>query len=178
MKLNRLGFIDTALDFVTGAASDLLDKGSGPPGVGPGPGAPGMPGAVPGPGGPVTVSPVMQQAFTPQFSPTMTMQQDSPGATVTAAPTQTASPGQVARPLNRPAFPPIPGTYPGPDYGDWPLPVGSRTPGFPEAFPSAMPTVYRAGGQTETGKLLTAGLLAVGAIGAITVMNRRKGRRK
>lgn len=44
----------------------------------------------------ITVSPVMQQTFTPQFSPTMQQQQDSPGAAQAATPVQVAEPKQKA----------------------------------------------------------------------------------
>jgi len=46
----------------------------------------------------ITVAPVMQQAFTPQFSPTMQQQQDSPGASQAASPEQRVFAPQVAEP--------------------------------------------------------------------------------
>lgn len=44
----------------------------------------------------VTVAPTFQQAFTPQFSPTMQQQQDSPGAQQAAEPSQKVSTPQAA----------------------------------------------------------------------------------
>ena len=51
------------------------------------------------------MGPSFQQQFTPQFSPTMQQQQDSPGGRQTATPTQYATGGQTAAP----GFPGIPG---------------------------------------------------------------------
>lgn len=165
MKYNHLGFVDT----ITKAAAGFMQPRAGAPGVR---GAqPGQPGA----GGPVTVSPAMQQAFTPQFSPTMTMQQDSPGASVTAAPTQTASPTQAAR-----TGMPMPGGSrtpfaPGqPDY--YPR---ERSPAFPEAFPDpfSRPAILQTGNGMSD--LMKTGLLAVAAIGGIMLLNKpKKGAKK
>lgn len=48
----------------------------------------------------VTVMPTFQQQFTPQFSPTMQQQQDSPGASQAAQPSQEVSTPQVATPTS------------------------------------------------------------------------------
>jgi hypothetical protein len=95
---------------------------------------------------PITVSPVMQQSFTPQFSPVMQMAQDSPGMTQAAAPEQIASPEQVAEtiaiPPTIPTAPSAPLSGPAPiDYGPPPPP---SAPSFdtPQATPTAMPASF------------------------------------
>ncbi len=180
MHLNRLGFVDTIVEAATKAVPALLGPGGtkipAKPRATQGQPVPG--GAVPAAAsGPVTVSPAMQQAFTPQFSPVMQMTQDSPGATQAASPTQMTAPMQAARSTGGgPATPygtPYPGTYPGSDYGDWP-----RPPTFPEAFPDPYqrPVFQKTNGDMT--KLLTTGIIAVAAIGAIQMVGRRDRKNK
>lgn len=166
MKLNSLGFVDTVIPLAVSAAKAYAgSKGGSAPGAAPG-AAPG----VPAPSGPVTVSPAMQQAFTPQFSPVMQMTQDSPGAVVSAAPTQYSSAGQSARTSSG-----TPGGAATPGAPGLPLYEGPpRAPGFPEAFPDpyARPVVqHESGGMTD---LMKTGLLAVAAIGSIKLLSDRK----
>lgn len=54
----------------------------------------------------VTVSPTFQQQFTPQFSPTLQQQQDSPGAVQTSVPVQTTTAPQTASTESREETPP------------------------------------------------------------------------
>ena len=58
----------------------------------------------------ITVSPAMQQAFTPQFSPVLQQMQDSPYAGQAAQPTQTAAPAQTAETAPPPVTPSPPPT--------------------------------------------------------------------
>lgn len=79
----------------------------------------------------------MQQSFTPQFSPTLTMQQASPGAAVQAAPVQTASPAQMAEPaISEPAptgYPAMAPSAPAEPY--------TPLPGIPEPDPGPGPMI-------------------------------------
>lgn len=188
MKFDRngyqLGFVDTlvkAAGAVKAAGSYFGDDTA--PGAIPGRQIPG--GTVPA-GAPVTVSPpisvspAMQQAFTPQFAPVMTMQQDSPGAQVTATPMQTAPGGQAAR-TGAPGAPP--GTYPGDTRGDWPTPLRgepsyARGPAFPEAFPDPFAGQAEIEEKRSMTDLLKTGIIAAVAIGAIQVIGRKNGKRK
>jgi len=94
--------------------------------------------APPPPAPVITVSPVMQQQFTPQFSPTMQQQQDSPGAAQSAAPVQVAETAQVARPAPPqviPALAPAPVAAP-------PVPVSMPMhPDQSGALPMALPGI-------------------------------------
>ena len=51
---------------------------------------------------PVTISPTFKQEFTPQFSPVVQQQQDSPGADQTASPTQAVVPKVLTAPSPAP----------------------------------------------------------------------------
>lgn len=60
----------------------------------------------------ITVSPVLQQQFTPQFSPTIQQQQDSPDAVQSSVPTQTAmTPQSVPKIISSPTPAPYPDQY-------------------------------------------------------------------
>lgn len=60
----------------------------------------------------ITVSPVLQQQFTPQFSPTIQQQQDSPDAAQSSVPTQTAmTPQSVPKIISSPTPAPYPDQY-------------------------------------------------------------------
>lgn len=60
----------------------------------------------------ITVSPVLQQQFTPQFSPTIQQQQDSPDAVQASTPTQTAmTPQSVPKVISSPIPAPYPDQY-------------------------------------------------------------------
>lgn len=145
MKLN--GNLNSLAPVVASVAASLLKPSSG---KGPVP--------VPG-GGDITVSPSFQQAFTPQFSPVMQQQQDAPGATQTAAPTQYATGGQTA--VTGEGMPPIPMPSPGlPSY----LPTGE--PEYQPTFQSQTPGQYQ--------QLLTIGIIAAAAI---MIANMYKGKR-
>ncbi len=50
----------------------------------------------------ITVAPVLQQEFTPQFSPVLQQQQDSPGAAQSAAPRQEVVTSQMTTPVSIP----------------------------------------------------------------------------
>ncbi len=170
----KLGFIDTAIGAAMKAAEGILGPGSAAmPGVA-------VPGGAVAPGtaltprqgpGPVTVSPAIQTQVSPQISPVMTMQQSSPGAQVSASPQQRGGAGQTALP-GGPAFPPVPGAYPGPDYGDYARPVG-RGVAFPEAFPEPFSPTVRVG-ESQTAQLMKTGLLAIGVIGGIALLNKNR----
>lgn len=89
MKMNLGNPLLTAA--ATGIARGMTSGGSrsAPP-----PGTPGVTGQ-----SPTTINPAFQQSFTPQFSPAMQQQQDSPGASQSANPTQRANVGQRAAPF-------------------------------------------------------------------------------
>lgn len=95
---------------------------------------------------PVTISPAFQQSFTPQFSPAMQQQQDSPGATQTANPTQRVTGGQSA---------------------GGPTPGGGSIPGFPQpsfrdfSAPVSTPTFQN---KSNYQSLITTGIIAITVI--------------
>lgn len=162
----------------------------------PAPSAPSQPVSAPVVSPTITVSPVMQQAFTPQFSPTLTMQQDSPGAAVTAAPIQAAAPEQAAMTPAPVAVPPPTA----PSVPEEPSPV-TTGPAMPQPwYPSApspgpppvtMPAVAAPGGWSATDEQRAAvaaeaergwgsmlpWLLAAGGIGLFLVTRKPKGKR-
>lgn len=79
----------------------------------------------------ITVSPSMQQQFTPQFAPTMQQQQDSPGAAQATTPTQVASPAQRA--VSKPPTVIIPSSAPS-DFSPMPGSAPAGGPGIREDF--------------------------------------------
>jgi len=90
MKMNGPGMtlgLDPATIALAAGAVDAFTGGGGGGG-----------GAAPMPPMSQDAKTVFQQQFTPQFSPTMQMQQDSAGATQAATPTQIATGGQTAVP--------------------------------------------------------------------------------
>lgn len=124
---------------------------------------------------PITVSPAQQQAFTPQVSPVFQQTQSSPGAVMTASPTQSARTGQEARssgPVTHGAGLPSAGYIPR-------LPFGP-SPALPESFPDpyAQP-VFQDIDDTGMNDLIKTGLWGVGLIGAYMLLgNGKKGKRK
>jgi len=108
---------------------------------------------------PTTISPAFQQSFTPQFSPTMQQQQDSPGATQTAIPTQQASTPQIATPTSgEGAMGPILPEQPSPFSRDYER--GSFTPTFQD--------------KNNYNDLIKVGILAATAL-AVAAMFKPKG---
>lgn len=98
---NRLGVSPAVIAAGVSLATTYMNKdkptgGGGGGGVSPGGGTP------------------MQQQFTPQFSPTMQQQQDSPGATQSANPVQYATGSQTALPgiPGQPSITPRPSPLP------------------------------------------------------------------
>ncbi len=148
----------------------------------------------------ITVSPNFQQSFTPQFSPTLQQQQDSPGASQAASPVQAAAPTQsaptpaatpapapapapVASPIPAPVNPPIPqppvslpptpGTTPGPTAIPVGLPatIGPRMTGDEMARETGPTYDIQAGND----KMNWLPLLAIGGIALLALSNPEKG---
>lgn len=86
-NIHQLGIAPALIGAGVSLATAAMSKNGG------GGGQPGMP--LPPTDTATTISPAFQQSFTPQFAPTMQQQQDSPGATQTAIPTQRASTPQT-----------------------------------------------------------------------------------
>lgn len=170
----KLGYIDTLLPIAAKAVTGAIGVKSGGGGGTSQPIArtAAQPGALPT-SQPITVSPAMQQAFTPQFSPVLQQTQDSPGAVQSAAPQQYASPGQTAR-----SGATVPGGAVTPGVPGVPrFETPDRGPAFPEAFPDpyAQPVIQDSGGMPD---LLKTGILAVAAVATIKLINDNRKRKR
>ncbi|MES9901020.1 MAG: hypothetical protein ABW148_18640 [Sedimenticola sp.] len=87
----------------------------------------------PQPAANITVSPTFQQDFTPQFSPVIQQQQDSPGAAQSASPEQIATTSQTAIPESTPSI--IAAPIPAPISDVYSLPSTLPTPSkIPESI--------------------------------------------
>lgn len=134
----------------------------------------------------ITVSPAMQQAFTPQFAPTMQQQQDSPGAAQATTPTQVTTPTQRA--VSKSPTGIIPSSTAPSDFTRASTPTGngpgiredfetlldffrSGVPELPDAIP--MPTIP---GIPETTPAYYPGPITVGPRAATSEIDREKDR--
>ncbi len=106
---------------------------------------------------PMNINPTFQQQFTPQFSPTLQQQQDSPGATQGASPVQYATGGQTATP----GAPSVPGA---PSIG-----IPAYVP------PSAQRPVIQS--SDNMGTLIKWGVLGIGAIALIQTLGKNQRRK-
>lgn len=144
MKLN--GPLDTA---ISAAASVFGGRGGSSP-----TGGSSMPG--------VTVSPAFQQAFTPQFAPTMQQQQDSPGGVQTAVPYQLATGGQTAR-TGDPSMPGMPS-----------MPyIPPAAPALPSLRPGDIPSFQQSDKYTG---LIQTGIWAAAILAGISMWQKNKKR--
>jgi hypothetical protein len=124
------------------------------------------------PGATTTVSPAIQAQISPQISPTMVQQQDSPGATVGSSPQQYMPGGLAAETgvspyggYGAPGYPGVsPGISPYQPYAGAPgayYPVGATSPSITQQGPSLPPW------------LLPVALVG-GAVGLAIFMRRKK----
>lgn len=150
--IHQLGIAPALIGAGVSLATAAMSKKGGAPGQ------PGMP--LPPTETTTTVSPAFQQAFTPQFAPTMQQQQDSPGARQTAIPTQrAATPQTTAIATGEGAMAP--------------LAPPALAPGFWDDDKFA-PVIQD---KDNYQQLIMTGILAATAIGIATMFTRKKGAR-
>lgn len=108
----------------------------------------------------ITVSPAFQQAFTPQFSPVMQQQQDSPGGTQAATPIQYATAGQTARTGEG-----MPGAGPAPSM-----------PYIPQSGPISIPEIPTVQQTDKYTGLIQTGILVAGLLAGISMWQGKRGK--
>lgn len=148
--IHGLGIAPALIGAGVSLATAAMNKKGG------GGGQPGMP--LPPQDTTTTITPAFQQAFTPQFAPTMQQQQDSPGATQTAKPVQRAStPQTTATATGEGAMAP--------------LATPALAPGFWDEDRFA-PVIQD---KDNYQQLIMTGILAATAIGIATMFTKKKG---
>ena len=131
----------------------------------------------------VNVAPVMQQAFTPQFAPTMQQMSDSAGAAQGSAPTQSTTAPQAAEAGRNgltaeevaaliaaaaaPVAPPPPSAPV--SYGAPVQPVGPGAPFIPDAAPAPAPQAPAVVAEAKTGLPFSPWLLLAAGVGLVVV---------